>query len=278
MVSKMRIEKIRLNLSDGVNKSDYYTDFLVDKLIPFLKTRADGLDAVLELGTGRGYISIVLAKTFPSIKNVIATDIDAIAVELAKRNVRLNNLEARICVVKGDLFAPVESQKFDLIVSVPPQLPLTKKQVSSFIPMVEHYHLTTSVGGKTGRATLDRIARFAPDHLYPGGILAFVHSDLIGFPETIRRLEIAGFRAKLLGTRRKLLKETTLTRLSRSVIEDTGYRFQKDKMGKDFLKLGVFVGIYDPASRQKHFTNRSSHNNEEGKRRRLMGFDGKRLH
>lgn len=243
------MDSIQLDFSKGVNKSDYYTDFLVDKLILFLKKRGKDSRTVLELGTGRGYVSIVLAKTFSSIRHIIATDIDPTAVTLAKRNVSLNDLDSRISVIQGDLFAPVEGKKFDLIVSVPPQLPLTKEQVNMFIPKVEPYHLTTSVGGKTGRATVDKIIHLAFQYLYPEGIVAFVHSDLIGFLETIDRLESAGFCAKLLGTRRKLLKETILTRLSRSAIESTGYRFHKDKMGRDFLQLGVFVGIYDSTSR-----------------------------
>lgn len=270
--------KIQLRVSEGVNKSDYYTDFFVDTLIPFLKTRKGQPHSVLELGTGRGYISILLAKLFPSIKTIIATDVDTTAVQLAKQNVYSNHADTHIRVVQGDLFAPVENQKFDLIVSVPPQLPLTRQHIRKLIPQVDRYHLTTSVGGKTGRAIVDTMIRLAPEYLTPRGILAFVHSDLIGFPKTMKQLEAAGFRATLLGTRRKLLKETTLTRLSRSAIEDTGYRFQKDKMGRDFLKLGVFLGIYDPASRQKHFAYRSSNNNEEGKRCRLMGFERKRLH
>lgn len=248
----MQWAKIQLRVSEGVNKSDYYTDFLVDTLIPFLKTRTEQPHSVLELGTGRGYISVLLAKLFPSIKTIIATDIDAAAVQLAKHNVRLNHVDSYINVVRGDLFTPVEGKKFDLIVSVPPQLPLTRQQVRKLIPQVDRYHLTTSVGGKTGRTVVDAMIRLAPGYLTLRGILAFVHSDLIGFPKTMEQLETAGFRATLLRTRKKFLQETTLTRLSKPIIEASGYRFHKDTFGRDFLSLRVFVGQHDSATRQEY--------------------------
>lgn len=72
---------------------------------------------VLDLGTGSGVCAI-----FAALKGtqVTATDISPIAVRCAKANVIINNLEDRVSVLEGDLFEPVERQRFDLVIFNPP--------------------------------------------------------------------------------------------------------------------------------------------------------------
>ncbi|MAG08783.1 hypothetical protein CMO89_04875 [Candidatus Woesearchaeota archaeon] len=75
---------------------------------------------VLDMGCGIGIVGIVIAKCFPDIL-VVMTDINKRAVKLAKRNVKLNNIdnaEAR----QGNLFEKVnEDEKFNAILINPPQ-------------------------------------------------------------------------------------------------------------------------------------------------------------
>lgn len=76
---------------------------------------------VLEIGTGTGAIAAAAGKrTSP----VIATDINPYAVECAQETMRLNGLTNRVTVLLGDLFSPVQSKTFDVILFNPPYFEL----------------------------------------------------------------------------------------------------------------------------------------------------------
>src|SRR6266567_127896 len=70
----------------------------------------------LDLGAGCGSQSLEAAAHSDT---VVAADISARAIEFAAFNARLNAVD-NVEFVTGDMFAPVEGQKFDLIVSNPP--------------------------------------------------------------------------------------------------------------------------------------------------------------
>jgi len=74
---------------------------------------------VIDLGTGSGCIPITLKKKFPNI-NMDAVDISTDALELAKENAKLNNVE--INFYERDMLNPT-GKKYDLIISNPPYLP-----------------------------------------------------------------------------------------------------------------------------------------------------------
>ncbi|MHA1380671.1 MAG: HemK2/MTQ2 family protein methyltransferase [Candidatus Helarchaeota archaeon] len=76
-------------------------------------------DNVLDLGTGSGIMAIFCAN---KAEKVIATDINPFAVELTKKNVKLNKLD-NIEVRFGDLFEGI-NEKFDLILFNPPYFPV----------------------------------------------------------------------------------------------------------------------------------------------------------
>jgi methylase of polypeptide subunit release factors len=90
----------------------------------FLASRLDarlvGRDAeVLDMGTGCGVCAVFAAK---HARRVVAVDINAEAVRCAGINARLNHQEAKIDVRQGDLFEPVRSERFDLVLFNPPFL------------------------------------------------------------------------------------------------------------------------------------------------------------
>lgn len=60
-----------------------------------------GKDAVLDVGCGSGILSI--ASALLGAKDVLAVDIDPVAVEVSKENVNLNHLFEKISVIEGDL-------------------------------------------------------------------------------------------------------------------------------------------------------------------------------
>lgn len=69
-------------------------------------------ETVLDLGTGCGILAVFAAD---QAAKVIATDIDQTAVENARENVQRHGVEHIVEVRQGDLFTPVEGEKFDVI-------------------------------------------------------------------------------------------------------------------------------------------------------------------
>jgi methylase of polypeptide subunit release factors len=73
------------------------------------------VDNLLDLGTGSGIQAVHLAGR---ARRITATDLNPRALDLAALSFALSGVEAEL--LTGDLFAPVEGRKFDLIVSNPP--------------------------------------------------------------------------------------------------------------------------------------------------------------
>ncbi len=96
-------------------------------LADFIQTRAG--DEILELGTGNGIISLLLSvKPF---KHITAVEIQESLADLARRNVRINNLEKKITVVHMDLREFQPEKKFDIIFSNPPYIRKGEGHLSS---------------------------------------------------------------------------------------------------------------------------------------------------
>lgn len=70
---------------------------------------------MLDVGTGSGILAITGAKL--GAVNVVASDVDPVAVAVARENVALNNLSDQVQVVKGDLLTGHSSHKYGLVVA-----------------------------------------------------------------------------------------------------------------------------------------------------------------
>jgi tRNA1(Val) A37 N6-methylase TrmN6 len=75
-------------------------------------------EELLELGTGCGVISLLLS--IKPFKRITALEIQESLVDLAIRNVKLNNLENKITILHQDFSKFFPSKKFDVIFSNPP--------------------------------------------------------------------------------------------------------------------------------------------------------------
>jgi len=74
---------------------------------------------VLDMGTGIGYIPIQIAE---KVRRITAVDINPYAIHCAEINIRLNNLQDKIRVIRSDLFSSLTTEKFDSIIFNPPYL------------------------------------------------------------------------------------------------------------------------------------------------------------
>ena len=88
-----------------------------------LKEDLDGKE-ILDIGTGSGCIAISLAKNLPNAK-VSALDISKEALEVAKENARLNNVNIEF--IHADIFEYQSDKKYDIIVSNPPYVTESEK-------------------------------------------------------------------------------------------------------------------------------------------------------
>ncbi|MBR6798657.1 MAG: peptide chain release factor N(5)-glutamine methyltransferase [Firmicutes bacterium] len=122
---------------------------------------------VLDLCCGSGAIGISLAKICSNIK-VTASDISSAAIKVATENA--DNLRAKIKFVEGDMFAPHDGKKFDMIVSNPPyirtaMISILQEEVKT------HEPLGALDGGRDGLEFYRIIVEQAADYLKPGGFL-----------------------------------------------------------------------------------------------------------
>ena len=78
-----------------------------------------GSSRVLDVGTGTGLIALMMAQRYPEAL-VVAIDVDEKAVSQAKENVLTSPFAHRIHVLKADVQAFEDSEKFDSIVCNPP--------------------------------------------------------------------------------------------------------------------------------------------------------------
>ena len=88
-----------------------------------LKEDLDGKE-ILDIGTGSGCIAISLAKNLPNAK-ITALDISKNALEVAKENAELNNVN--IDFINADIFEYQTDKKYDVIVSNPPYVTESEK-------------------------------------------------------------------------------------------------------------------------------------------------------
>jgi release factor glutamine methyltransferase len=121
---------------------------------------------VLDVCTGTGHIAVAAA--LAGARRVVAVDVSRRAVLAARLNARLNGV--RVDARRGDLLAPVGRERFDLVVSNPPD----------------------------GRALLDRLIAGAPRVLAPGGALLLAQSSACGETATLAALAAAGLHPRVM--------------------------------------------------------------------------------
>ncbi|HEX7110067.1 MAG TPA: 50S ribosomal protein L3 N(5)-glutamine methyltransferase [Aestuariivirga sp.] len=122
--------------------------------------------SVLDLCTGSGCLAILAARIFPNA-TIDAVELSADALDVARINVKDHDLEGRVTLHKGDLFAPIEKKKFDLIITNPPYV--AEAEVAAFPKEYAHEPVMAHIGGQDGLDIARRILAEAPKHLNKGG-------------------------------------------------------------------------------------------------------------
>lgn len=139
---------------------------------------------ISDVGTGSGCIALALAKELPQVE-ILATDISAAALEIARANAARHQLESRIQFREADLLAGFENDAFDFIVSNPPYVGESEEdqvqlEVRKFEPRGAVF------AGPTGMEVIMRLVPQARAALKPGGWLVMEISGAIS--EKVQRL------------------------------------------------------------------------------------------
>ena len=134
-----------------------------------LKEDFDGKE-ILDIGTGSGCIAISLAKNLPNAK-ITALDISKDALQVAKKNAELNNVEIEF--INADIFEYQTDKKYDVIVSNPPYVlesekSLMKQNVLDFEP-----ELALFVDDFNPLKYYESIINFSSENLNPFGQIFF---------------------------------------------------------------------------------------------------------
>jgi len=126
---------------------------------------------IADVGTGSGCIAIALAHELPAAQ-IIATDISAAALEVARRNAVRHGVASRIDFIECNLLDSLHHQSphLDLIASNPPYI---GRQEAATLPreVREHEPEVALFGGETGTEIYAPLIAQAATLLKPGGIL-----------------------------------------------------------------------------------------------------------
>jgi release factor glutamine methyltransferase len=182
------------------------TELLAEAGWNFLSTINSQPSTALDFGTGTGCIAIALAAKCSNAK-IVATDISADALALAKENAARNNVVERIEFLQGDGFAALQSEgrvprdpnqklengdsqnsslrKFDLIISNPPYIP--SAEIETLQPEVRDFDPRGALdGGADGLDFYRRISAEAKLFLKPDGKIMLEFGD--GQADAIKKI------------------------------------------------------------------------------------------
>lgn len=126
---------------------------------------------ILDIGTGSACIAVSLKKLLPQ-SSVFAIDISDEALETAKNNAKLNNVEINFS--KTDILQnPLFSSQFDIIVSNPPYITESEKPEMSASVLDFEPNLALFVPNASPLIFYEKIMQFAKTHLTASGKIYF---------------------------------------------------------------------------------------------------------
>lgn len=136
----------------------------------------------LDMGTGSGAAAVTLAKMGLTVD---AVDINPFAVRCAKLNALMHGVEKNISVFHGNLFEPLASGQYDIIVFNPPYL--------DGIPSRWYEH--AFYGGNDGQV-LDQFLTGAATRLKPTGMIILSYSTVANTDRLNRQVKASAFKAR----------------------------------------------------------------------------------
>ena len=167
------------------------TEILVEEVIKIAKRI--NAKKILDLCTGSGAIAVSLAKYLPQTE-IIAIDISNDALKIAKKNAVSNNVENQITFISSDMFANLNEEKFDIIVSNPPYI--KTNVIKELDIQVKNEPYIALDGGEDGLDFYKKIINESYQYLKCNGYLCLE----IGFDQKFDVIELIENAEKFEGT------------------------------------------------------------------------------
>jgi release factor glutamine methyltransferase len=146
------------------------TERIVEQVIAHCKLSTEPTCNIADIGTGTGCIAITLANNMKKA-SIVATDISNDAIELAKTNAAIQQVDSQISFMQGDGVDPIiDLDPFDAICSNPPYIPDNELAKLDANVLDWEPELALS-GGKDGLRVISNIIANAPKNLKPNGLL-----------------------------------------------------------------------------------------------------------
>jgi len=123
---------------------------------------------VLDLCCGAGCLAIIAADMFPAAQ-VDAVDISADALAVARDNIALHGMEARVTPIQSDLWQALAGQRYDLILCNPPYV--NQHSMDALPAEFRSEPQVALAGGADGMDLVRRIIQRASDFLSEDGRL-----------------------------------------------------------------------------------------------------------
>jgi len=144
------------------------TEIIVEETLEICRKIDSSEINILDIGTGSGAIALAFAREISNAK-IVATDISAAALALAKKNACVMQLEDKIDFRQGDLFEPVEGV-FDIIVCNPPYI--SEDEYKELPSGVKDYEPESALlAGKKGTEFYEKLIYEAKDYSKRNGWL-----------------------------------------------------------------------------------------------------------
>jgi len=164
------------------------TELLVELALKEIPRSAEW--QILDLGTGSGAVAISVAAE-RSLCTITATDVSIDALRIARENVRQADLSNVVCL-EGFWTAPVENQRFNMILSNPPYV----REDDDALKKLRHEPLSALASGKDGLDALRILTTDCAPILAAGGWLMMEHGadqkdDVAGLLRSAGWTEIA---------------------------------------------------------------------------------------
>jgi release factor glutamine methyltransferase len=157
-------------------------------------------EEVLDMGTGTGLLGLIAARKGG---NVLAVDINDVAVKCANENAGLNNVKNFIAK-KSDIFSNINGC-FNLIIFNPPYLPTEREEPKDEISSAWD-------GGRSGRVVIDRFLWDVKEYLVEEGRILMLGSSLSNYKKTVEILEKQNFDISILASKKLDFEELVVIR------------------------------------------------------------------
>ena len=148
---------------------------------------------ILDIGTGSGAIACILAKNL-KLADIFASDISQKALAIAEFNAEKLGIKDKITFINSDIFKNIDSkEKFDVIISNPPYIPIQEKQNLQPEVVLHEPHLALFAEDEKGISFYEKLAFQAKNRLTENGYLA-VEIGIYQSADVVKIFNSAGYK------------------------------------------------------------------------------------